>query len=99
MGKLNLKPAQRDQIKKLRADSDAKVATAKRELDKASETLKKTLENPAASQAEVERAIDSVTQQEAAIRKARIVAWMNARKILDDGQRKKVEGAAKGRRK
>ncbi len=99
MGKLNLQPGQRDQIKKLRTDSDAKVTAAQRELDRASETLRKQLETPGASDADISRAIDSVAQQEAAIRKARILAWVNARRILDDAQRKKVEGAAKRKSK
>ena len=99
MGKLNLKPQQREQIKRLRAESDAKVATAKRELDRASEQLKKQLETANASDADIARSIDTITQQEATIRKARILAWVNARRVLDDGQRQKVEGAArKGRR-
>lgn len=99
MGDLKLAPAQRDQIKKLRLDSDAKVAAAKRDLDRASGQLQKQLENPATSEAEIARSIDAVTQQEAAIRKARILAWHNARRILDDSQRKKVEGAAKRKTK
>lgn len=96
LGTLNLTQPQRDQLKKLRADSDAKVATAKRELQKASENLEKQLANPGASNADIERSIDAVAQQEAAIRKARILAWVNARNMLDAGQRKKVE-TAKGR--
>jgi hypothetical protein len=95
MGDLRLAPAQRDQIKKLREDSDAKVAAAKRDLDRASDRLQKQLDNPATSEADIARSIDVVTQQEATIRKARILAWHNARRILDDSQRKKVEGAAK----
>jgi hypothetical protein len=99
MGDLKLAPAQRDQIKKLRLDSDAKVAAAKRDLNRASGQLQKQLENPATSEADIARSIDAVTQQEAAIRKARILAWHNARRILDDSQRKKVEGAAKHKTK
>jgi hypothetical protein len=99
MGDLLLAPAQRDQIKKLRLDSDAKVATAKRELDRASDRLQKQLDNPATSEADIARSIDAVAQQEATIRKARILAWHNARRILDDSQRKKVEGAAKHKSK
>ena len=99
MGKLNLKAGQRDQIKRLRTDSEAKVTTAQRELDRASETLRKQLENPGASDADISRSIDNVAQQEAAIRKARILAWVNARRILDDAQRTKVEGAAKRKSK
>ena len=94
LGDLSLKPDQRAQIAKLRADSDKQVATAKKALDAASENLTKLLEN-GAGEADVSKAIDAVTSQEAAIRKARILAWVNARKILDDAQRKKVENAAK----
>jgi hypothetical protein len=94
LGDLSLKPDQRTKIQNLRADTDNKVATAKKALDTASDNLKKLLENRAGA-AEVERAIDAVSAQETAIRKARILAWVKARDILDDGQRKKVEDAAK----
>jgi Spy/CpxP family protein refolding chaperone len=97
MGSLDLKPAQRDQIKKLRADSESKVAAAKRELSRAEDSLHKQLGNPATSDADIARSIDAITQQEAAIRKARILAWVNARRVLDDAQRTKVERAAKGK--
>jgi hypothetical protein len=93
LGDLKLQAPQRDAIKKLRIDSDAKVAAAKRELARAEEHLQRQLANTSASDAEISRAIDSVTQQEAAIRKARILAWVNARRVLDDSQRKKVESA------
>ena len=99
LGDLSLSQPQRDQLKKLRTDSDAKVAQAKQALKRASDALEKQLENPNASDADIARSIDAVAQQEAAIRKARILAWVNARRMLDDGQRKKVEGVAKGRTK
>jgi hypothetical protein len=95
LGDLSLKGPQRDAIKKLRADSDKQVAAAKKALDQASTTLKKQLDNPASSDADIAKSIDAVTQQEAQIRKARILAWHNARRVLDDAQRKKVEDAAK----
>jgi hypothetical protein len=94
MGGLGLQSKQRDQIQRLRADSEAKVTAAKRELDRASDQLRTQLANPNTSDADITRAVDAVAQQEAAIRKARILAWVNARRILDDAQRKKVEGAA-----
>jgi hypothetical protein len=94
LGDLSLKGPQRDQIQKLRRDSDRAVATAKKQLDLASDALKKQLDNPATNDAEIARSIDAVTQQEAAIRKARILAWHDARRVLDDAQRKKVEDAA-----
>jgi hypothetical protein len=94
LGDLSLKGPQRDQIQKLRADSDRQVAAAKKQLDQAADALKKQLDNVSASDADIARAIDAVTQQEAAIRKARILAWHGARRVLDDAQRKKVEDAA-----
>jgi hypothetical protein len=97
LGDLDLKQPQRNQLKQLRTDSDAKVAAAKRELDRVSKGLEKQLSNPNASDADISRSIDAVAQQEAAIRKARILAWVNARRILDDSQRQKVEAVAKGR--
>lgn len=94
LGDLSLKPPQREAIAKLRTDSDKQVAAAKQALDKASEALHKQLDNPATSDADIAKSIDAVAQQEAAIRKARILAWHGARRVLDDAQRKKIEGAA-----
>ena len=71
LGDLALKPAQRDAIGKLRTDSDKQVATAKQELDRQADALKGLLANPNANDADVARAIDAVSSQEAAIRKAR----------------------------
>jgi hypothetical protein len=95
LGDLKLKAPQRDALRKLRADSDAKVANAKRELERAEAQLQKAIENVNASDADIARAIDAVAQQEATIRKARILTWVNARRMLDDSQRQKVEGAAR----
>ena len=39
-------------------------------------------------------AIDAVTAQENAIRKARLLAWVKVRSFLDASQRSKVEKAA-----
>lgn len=92
---LALDPGQRTQITKLRTDSDKTVATAKKQLDDLSTKLRTALENPATPDADVARLVDQISAQEAVIRKARILAWAQARRVLDDGQRKKVEDAAK----
>jgi hypothetical protein len=97
LGKLKLEPDQRAQLRRLRADSDQKVQRAKVDLDRASETLRSQLENGKASDQEIARSIDNVTKLESDIRKARILAWVNARRLLDDSQRKRVESAARGR--
>lgn len=94
LGDLSLKGPQREQIQRLRAESDRQVAQAKAQLDRASDELQRQLDNVSASDAEIARAIDAVSQQEATIRKARILAWHGARRVLDDAQRHKVEGAA-----
>ncbi|MDB4955895.1 MAG: hypothetical protein JWO36_3464 [Myxococcales bacterium] len=99
LGDLSLKPAQRDAIQKIRTDSDKQVAAAKKELEKASDHLKQLLDNPNASDLDVTKSIDAVSQLEGSIRKARIIAWMNARRVLEDAQRKKIEAAVKGKTK
>ncbi|MEO6775831.1 MAG: hypothetical protein ABI467_22920 [Kofleriaceae bacterium] len=99
LGDLSLRGPQRAQIQKLRADSDRQVAVAKRQLDQASAALQRQLDNVSASDADLARAIDAVSQQEAAIRKARILAWHGARRILDTAQRKQVEDAARAHKK
>jgi hypothetical protein len=97
MGDLKLDQGTRARLKQFRVDSDAKVASAKRQLDVASENLRKQLENDNANEDEIKRAIDTVSGLEADIRKARILAWVKARKLLDASQRKQVEAAARGK--
>ena len=92
---LALDKAQKDQINKLRAESDQKVAAAKKQLDEMSQKLQTALGNPATSDADISRMVDQISAQEATIRKARIVAWAQARRLLSDAQRKRVEDAAK----
>lgn len=96
LGSIKLAPQQRQQLKQLQVESDTKVATARKQLDAASENLQRQLENSNANVAEIERAIDNVTKLEADIRKARIGAWVRARKLLDESQRQKIERAARG---
>lgn len=90
-----LKPDQKDKINKLRADSDASVRVAKKQMDELSAKLQTALGNPAVTDAEIGRLVDQISAQEATIRKARIQAWAQARRVLDDAQRKRVEDAAK----
>jgi hypothetical protein len=92
---LALDKTQKEQINKLRADSDQKVAAAKKQLDELSGKLQTALGNPATTDADISRMVDQISAQEATIRKARIVAWAQARRMLTDAQRKRVEDAAK----
>nr|MBA3818312.1 hypothetical protein [Deltaproteobacteria bacterium] len=96
---LALKPGQQAQIVKLRSDSDRNVAVAKQQLDDLSQKLEAVLGDPRASDAEIARYVDQISSQEATIRKARILAWVNARRILDDSQRRRIEDAAKQKTK
>lgn len=95
LGDFKLAPRQREQLRRLREHSDAQVANAKRELERASEQLREQLESGNASDQDITRAIDNVTRLEGDIRKARILTWVNARRLLDDTQRKKIESAAR----
>lgn len=90
-----LKPDQKDKINKLRSDSDNSVRAAKKQMDDLSQKLQTALGNPAVTDAEIGRLVDQISAQEATIRKARIQAWAQARRVLDDAQRKRVEDAAK----
>ncbi|HEY5934807.1 MAG TPA: periplasmic heavy metal sensor [Kofleriaceae bacterium] len=92
---LALSPNQKQRITKLAADSDRNVAEAKRQLDAKSDQLEAALANANTSDAAIARMVDEISAHEAAIRKARLLAWVNARRVLDDSQRKKIEAAAK----
>jgi Spy/CpxP family protein refolding chaperone len=92
---LTLGQGQKDQLAKLRADSEHKIELAKRELDVMSNRLHDTLGNPSANEADIERQIDQISAKEATIRKARVLAWVRARSLLSQEQRKQVEAAAK----
>ena len=94
LGDLALKPAQRDAITKLRKDSDKTVADAKKQIDQLSTKLHDALGNHTITDADVAKYVDQISAQEAAIRKARLIAWVHARAVLDEAQRKKVEDAA-----
>ncbi|HEX7837420.1 MAG TPA: hypothetical protein VF469_08155 [Kofleriaceae bacterium] len=92
---LALDPAQKAQLARLRADSDIQVASAKRELERLSNELHDALRDGTADEAELAHQIDSISQKEATIRKARILAWVKARNLLREDQRKRIEAAAR----
>ncbi len=94
LGDLHLTVDQRAKISQIRADSDKAVAHAQHELDTASGKLKTLLADPKSNEGQVSAAIDAVTAQENAIRKARLLAWVKARNELQADQRAKVESAA-----
>jgi hypothetical protein len=96
---LALSPNQKDRISKLAADSDRNVAEAKRQLDAKSDQLEAALADSRTSDSAIARMVDEISGHEAQIRKARLLAWVNARRVLDDSQRKKIEAAAQKRTK
>lgn len=91
---LALTKPQRDQITKLRTESDKQVAASKKQIAELSEKLRTSLGNPTVTDADISKLVDQISGHEATMRKARIVAWAQARRMLDAAQRKKVEDAA-----
>jgi len=94
---LTLEPSQKAELARLRADADRQVAAAKRSLDEMSDRLHEALDEGRATEADIARQIDSISAQEAIIRKARILTWVKARNVLHKEQRRMVESAAKTR--
>ena len=45
--------------------------------------------------AEVAKYVDQISAQEAALRKARLLAWVSARRLLDTAQKAKLQAATK----
>src|ERR1041385_8620831 len=103
-----LDQGQRDQLARLRAESEAKVQQAKRELEAKSSRLRDRAKrerearasrrhaphrNASASEDHIARQIEAISQVEATIRKARILTWVKARNVLRKDQRKLVEQA------
>lgn len=92
-----LTSAQRATIARLRTESDKAVATARTQLEALSAKLEAALASGTASDAEIARYVDQISAHEATIRKVRLLAWVQARRVLDAGQRKKIEAAARVR--
>lgn len=95
LGDLRLNATQKQNLKRFRQESDQQVESAKQDLERASQELQKQLGRTDVSDGEINRAIDNVSQAEARIRKARILAWVKARRELQADQRDKVERAAR----
>lgn len=89
-----LEPAQKDAIVRLRASADAVVETERRALEQASKQLEAALAGVKTSDGDIARYVDKITAHEAAIRKARLLSWVQARRVLDADQIKRLEAAA-----
>ncbi|HET7506276.1 MAG TPA: hypothetical protein VFK02_34895 [Kofleriaceae bacterium] len=92
---LALDQTQKARLAQVRAESERKITDAKRELEAMQSRLHDTLGDLGASEADIAKQIDMISATEATIRKARILAWVRVRNLLDDEQRKKVEAAAR----
>jgi Spy/CpxP family protein refolding chaperone len=89
---------QKDQIVQIRQKADAEVKAAREVIEVTSKKLETALGNPKTSDAEIGRMVDQISSAEARIRKARIIAWHSARRVLDTDQRKRIEAAATKRK-
>jgi hypothetical protein len=92
---LPLDPGQKAKLAKLRAESDEQIKAAKAELEEMSNKLHAKLGDAAVNEGEVSSLIDRISSKEAAIRKARILTYVRARKLFDRDQQKKIEAVVK----
>jgi hypothetical protein len=93
--RLDLDQEQKAQLAKLRADSDQRIKSAKQELEALSNQLQHSLGDDTVSEAEIAQQVDRISKTEATIRKARLLAWVRARSLLNKDQRRRVEAAMK----
>ena len=84
---LKLKPAQRDALRLVLADEQHIVEPASARLDIESKHLEETLAAKVVDEAAAARFVDAMSAEETTIRRAKVVAWAKAKKILDDDQR------------
>jgi hypothetical protein len=92
---LALDQSQKTRLAQVRAESERKISDAKRELEVMTTRLHDTLGDASASESEIAKQIDMISATEATIRKARILAWVRVRGMLDKDQRKRVEAATR----
>jgi hypothetical protein len=91
----SLKPAQKAEIARLKNVTDKQVEIEKLKLETASKQLEAALESVDVSNKVVEGYVDQITTHEAAIRKARLLQWVESRRMLDADQRKQLEAATR----
>jgi hypothetical protein len=60
-----------------------------------SNKLHTKLGEASANEEEISSLIDRISEKEAAIRKARILTWVKARKLFDRDQQKKIEAVVR----
>lgn len=69
-------------LQKIAADEDKATRPAQREVERLGKQLRKVVSGPNPNQAEIDRLVDSITAEEAKIRKARLGALTQTRKVL-----------------
>jgi hypothetical protein len=89
---LQLSPQQRGELKRIHTAEKAAIAPAARRIDQLSRELRGELETDDTSDAEINRLVDEISQQESVVRKARLSSLIKTRKLLSTAQRTKVDG-------
>lgn len=90
-GDLSLAPDQVDALHAIFEEEQRVVEPAREAIEQTSDALRDALEDPNVRESDVVRMVDDISQEEAKIRKAQILAWVKSRKILDEDQRDVVE--------
>jgi ABC-type transporter Mla subunit MlaD len=86
LGDLQLTQPQRDQLQQILSQEQQASDQAEQTINGLSDGLRTMLQDPNASETDVQRMVDQINSAEGSYRKARIVAWMRARKVLDQQQ-------------
>jgi hypothetical protein len=85
-----------DQLGQLDIIFDAEqdvVEPAREQIEDLSEELHDALAADQVDEAKLARLVDEISEREAAIRKAQILAWAKSKRLLDAGQRDRIEKA------
>lgn len=69
-------------LQKIAADEEKATRPAQREVERLGKQLRRVVSGPNPNQAEIDRLVDSITAEEAKIRKARLGALTQTRKVL-----------------
>ena len=69
-------------LQKIAADEEKATRPAQREVERLGKQLRTVVSGPNPNQAEIDRLVDSITAEEAKIRKARLGALTQTRKVL-----------------
>jgi Spy/CpxP family protein refolding chaperone len=91
LGDLSLEADQLAELEALFESERVVVEPAREALEELADDLREELEDPDADEAKVEQLIDAISEEEAKIRKAEVMALVKSRKVLDAKQRAEIE--------